>query len=298
MDVSIIIVNYNTRELTIQCLSSIYEQTKEIDFEIIVVDNASVDNSCISIKENFPNVLLIESKENLGFGRANNLGVKIAKGKYLFLLNSDTILLNNAIWYFHQFFETLPDTKIGAAGSILLDSELMPTHSSGRFPNIVNALKVPLFGYFDRNYFINSFRKEKKEFNNEAYFEIDYVTGADLFMPHQLYDNIGGFDPCFFLYYEETDLQKRLNYAGFKSVIIDDPKIIHLEGKSNKKPIFSNKTRIIFTKSEFLYFKKHSNLISYLVYRFCILIIRLPLLFDSRIPFADRIKYLSFLIIG
>ena len=93
MDVSIIIVNYNTKELTLQCLNSIFKQTIKIEYEIIVVDNASVDGSQKIIKEYYPKVILIENKENFGFGIANNIGAKYAQGKYLFFLNSDNITL-------------------------------------------------------------------------------------------------------------------------------------------------------------------------------------------------------------
>ena len=97
MDVSIIIVNYNTCELTRNCLKSVFEQTKNIDFEVIVSDNGSKDGSVEMIKKEFPYVILIENNANLGFGAANNRGLKIAKGKYIFYLNCDTILLNNAV---------------------------------------------------------------------------------------------------------------------------------------------------------------------------------------------------------
>ena len=101
--VSIIIVNYNTKQLTLNCLKSIYEYTKDIDFEIIVVDNASSDGSVEAIRESFPIVNVIGSNENLGFGRANNLGAKYAQGKYLFLLNSDTLLIENSIKKLYDF---------------------------------------------------------------------------------------------------------------------------------------------------------------------------------------------------
>ena len=129
MDVSIIIVNYNTKDLIKTCIDSIYGQTDQIKFEIIVVDNASKDGSQQMIKNEFPNVILIESPENMGFGKANNFGAKHASGKYLLFLNSDTILLNNAVRYFFDFSEQNNANKIGALGSILLDIDNNPTHS-------------------------------------------------------------------------------------------------------------------------------------------------------------------------
>ena len=122
MDVSIIIVNYNTKHLLEDCLSSLYALTQSIDFEVIVVDNASSDDSETYITRKFPQVKWINSGENIGFGRANNLGAKYADGKYLFLLNSDTLLLNNAIKAFYDYAETHSEEQIGALGCWLVDS--------------------------------------------------------------------------------------------------------------------------------------------------------------------------------
>lgn len=106
MDVSVIIVNYNTLDLTRNCLKSIYEQTKDINFEVIVSDNGSVDGSIEMIRQDFPQVVLIENNANLGFGAANNRGLKIARGKYILYLNSDTLLQNNVVKIFYDYWET------------------------------------------------------------------------------------------------------------------------------------------------------------------------------------------------
>ena len=105
MQVSIIIVNYNTKELLNNCLKSIYKYTKDIDFEIIVSDNGSTDNSISMLKTEFPQVVIVDNGKNLGFGAANNKGLEIAKGKYIFYLNSDTLILNNAVKIFYDYFE-------------------------------------------------------------------------------------------------------------------------------------------------------------------------------------------------
>ena len=116
-DVSIIIVNYNTMDLTRNCLKSVFEQTKDISFEVIVSDNGSNDGSIEMIKSEFPQVVLIENNANLGFGAANNRGLKMTKGKYIFYLNSDTVLLNNAVKNFFDYWENSPEKeKIGAFG--------------------------------------------------------------------------------------------------------------------------------------------------------------------------------------
>lgn len=132
MDVSVIIVNYNTLGLTSDCIESIIAQTSTVEYEIILVDNASTDGS----KEVFAQdkrIKYIYSDQNLGFGRANNLGIREAKGRYLFFLNSDTILLNNAVKLFFDFCEKNPDRKIGAVGAVLKDQNQKNIHSYGRF---------------------------------------------------------------------------------------------------------------------------------------------------------------------
>ena len=122
MDVSIIIINYNTRQMLANCLNSLYEFTKEIQFEVIVVDNASKDGSEQYICSKFPQVKWVNSGGNVGFGRANNLGIKYAKGKYLFLLNSDTLLLNNATKAFYNYAESHIGERIGVLGCWLYDN--------------------------------------------------------------------------------------------------------------------------------------------------------------------------------
>jgi GT2 family glycosyltransferase len=295
MDVSVIVVSYNTKDITIQCLDAIFLQTKNVEFEVILVDNASSDGSCNAIKELFPQTKIIESDKNLGFGRANNLGSQIAQGKYLFFLNSDTIIVNNAILYLLEFFESNPSEEYGAAGTLLLNNDLKPTHSSGRFPLKRDILTVTFLGYFDRAYFHKFQNKEKLTFENNSSFEVDYITGADLFISLNLFKRLNGFDTIYFMYYEDTDLQKRIKQLGLKRIIINGPKIIHLEGGSNKNFIFSIEKRIMVTKSMFLYFKKYSIPVSYFLFRVSYFLIRLPILLDKRISFNDRLKYLSFL---
>ena len=240
MDVSIIIVNYNTKELIKNCINSIYKYTKDVDFEIIVSDNGSVDGSVEMIKSEFPNVILIENNANLGFGAANNRGLKIAKGKYIFYLNSDTVLLNNAVKYFFDYWETSPEkNEIGALGGNLLDINGNVTDSFGTFisPNkiIVDLIKANygmikylvkwIFG--KRNFGIT------KQIPKYEYYvgTVDSVVAADLFMKNDLN---AFYDENIFLYYEELDLQFQLNKIGKKRLLIEGPKIIHLEGQSSK----------------------------------------------------------------
>src|SRR5574344_692887 len=199
IQVSIIIVNYNTCDLLKNCINSIYEKTSDGDFEIIVVDNYSTDTAVQMIKDKFSDIVLIQNKENLGFGAANNIGLKHAKGKYIFYLNSDVILLNNSVKYFYDYWENNKNSNIGSLGSILLDNKLMPIHSFG------NLSSLYIFHISS-----NTIRKYKKVhidvpvFDNEK--QVDFITGADLFM---LNNNDALFDEDFCLYLDRKST--RLN---------------------------------------------------------------------------------------
>ncbi len=231
MDVSIIIVNYNTCALTRNCLKSVFEQTKDIDFEVIVSDNGSKDGSIEMIRTEFPQVILIENNLNLGFGAANNRGLKIAQGKYVFYLNSDTILLNNAVKCFFDYWENSSDKdKIGALGGNLLDDKGNVIHSGGKFPRplieivrLAGRLMIVLWCWI---FGIKHIRKDKDTYIKD----VEFVTGADLFLKNNEY---AFFDENFFMYYEDVNLQYQLKKENYKIYLIDSPKIIHLEGMSS-----------------------------------------------------------------
>lgn len=269
LDVSIIIVNYNTKDLTRNCLKAVFEQTKNISFEVIVSDNGSNDGSIEMIKSEFPQVILIENNENLGFGAANNCGLKIAKGKYIFYLNSDTVLLNNAAKIFFEYWENSPEKeKIGALGGVLQDENGNLIHSGGEFPKYSSICKerfselvhscakyLLLKLHLERLYIFS-----RKEIESERVIpgEVDYVTGADLFMFN---DRFAEFDERFVLYYEETDLQMTLRkLTGKKSFLIDGPKIIHLLYKGRTEKIKFETFSTFHNKvSSILYFEKYGK---------------------------------------
>lgn len=240
MDVSIIIVNYNTKNLLKDCLNSIFEHTQEIDFEVIVSDNGSVDGSIELLKKEFPQVILIENNANLGFGTANNRGLAVAKGKYIFYLNSDTVLLNNAVKMFYDYWENSPEKEsIGALGCNLLDGEGRITHSWANFPDpkimLIDTikmnyglLKILLLRFVGKKIFVSG-KSNKIPLKMEG--RVDFIIGADLFLRNDAY---AYFDEKIWLYTEDVDLQFQLMKTGKQRLIIDGPKIIHLEGQSSK----------------------------------------------------------------
>lgn len=224
MDVSVVIVNYNTKDLIIKCIESIYRETKDVDFEIIVVDNASIDDSTQYIKKHFPQVLIVQNDENLGFGKANNHGVNFATGRYLFFLNPDTIILNNAINVLFEFISS--NSNIGVCGGNLFDEKYKPIHSHRLFfPGFFQELNALLGGLLYSNM--------KDVYNpTKSSMEVAYITGADLMIRKDLFLKLKGFDEQFFMYYEETDLCFRVKKNGFKIVNLPLSNIIHLEGQS------------------------------------------------------------------
>jgi GT2 family glycosyltransferase len=238
-DVSIIIVNYNTRQLLYNCLISIYRETRNIDFEIIVSDNGSTDGSIEMLQTEFSGVVVIKNNANIGFGPANNKGLDIATGKYIFYLNSDTILLNNAVKTFYDYWENYYDRdNLGALGCNLINEKFEIIHSYGKFPQTFNTIKYLI--YLNLKLFIKTIfylvNYDYQYFHNKIIIqkyigEVDYITGADLFVKK---DEIKKYDEMFFLFYEETDLQYQMYSAGKKRLLIDGPIIQHLKGGSNK----------------------------------------------------------------
>lgn len=237
MDVSIIIINYNTKQMTSECIDSVIEHTKNIEYEIILVDNASSDGS----KEFFEKdsrVRYIYSKRNAGFGAGNNLGAKYATGKYLLLLNSDTLLNNNAIKMFYDYAEA--NNQRCVYGGWLQDREGKPNESQFPFPRM---------GYVE---FIKSFFTRPKAEDRTSVMHVDAVVGADMFLLKDVYDEANGFDEHIFMYGEETELQYRLKKMGVDRMIIPGPKVVHFGGASG-----TSKNTVSHMDSHYYFLKKH-----------------------------------------
>jgi GT2 family glycosyltransferase len=253
-DVSVVIVNYNTFQLTSNCINSILNTTLDVSYEIILVDNNSSDGSVEKLKIEFPEIKIISNSENIGFGRANNIGVSKANGKFVFLLNSDTILHNNALKIFLDFFKENSNSKIGVVGSLLLNEDGSVGKSSSNLPTVFSVLLGSCKGLLYRFFLSrNSGFKQNVEFDRNNCIQVGQILGADMFMLRTTYDEVNGFDPRFFMYFEETDMQKRLSKIGFSNFLIKGPKITHLEGRSSG----SIRKYKMYYRSMWLYFKKH-----------------------------------------
>ncbi len=284
-DISIIIVNYNTKHVLQPCIDSIVSLTHGVSYEIIVVDNGSTDGS----EEMFSNdqrIIWMPMRENLGFGKANNAGLQKACGKYIFFLNSDTLLVNNAIKIFYDY-ACKQDGHTGAIGCILEDRQGHPIHSYGRYPRmrddisklIINPIKKALHIY-----------QEPPPALPETSMNVEYVTGADLFVDRAILEECGAFAPAFFMYCEEAEMQYRFEKRGYKNMLIHGPRIIHLEGEGGKDGKSSKFLRDCLRqqKSEYIYFKLTHPHWQYLAYRVVHPILRQTLWFNPHVSMHDK----------
>lgn len=246
--VSILIVNYNTSHFVANCVSSIYEHTKGVDYEIIVVDNYYSEEERNKLRGD-DRYTLIELEGNLGFGQANNAAAKIAKGEYLFLLNPDTILINDAISILYKYISS--HQSVGICGGNLYDVYMQPTHSYHRlYPSIISEMDFA-FGQLFRRILYG----KNSQFNTTSYpIEVAMITGADLMIRQNIWARLQGFDSKFFMYCEDADLCFRCNHLGYKIVSIPDAHIQHLEGKSF---IESEKRCRRVLEGRFTFFHKH-----------------------------------------
>lgn len=254
MDVSIIIVNYNTKELLKQTIESVINNTKGLEYEIIVVDNASVDGSIELIKNEFKDVLLIENKNNLGFSKANNIGIKKSNGKYVLLLNSDTVVLDKTIKICFDYMEENID--IGALGCKVVLNDGRLDHACKRgFPTPSASLYYMLK--------LNKFFPKSKKFGQytmsyvgeDEISEVDSLMGAFMMVRKDVIDKIGLLDEDFFMYGEDIDWCFRIKEAGYKVVYFPKAKIIHYKGASSRKKKY--KTLYEFHRAMYLFYNKH-----------------------------------------
>ncbi|MGB3209080.1 MAG: glycosyltransferase family 2 protein [Desulforhopalus sp.] len=230
---SIIVISYNTKEMTVACLRSVYEQTTGVSFELIVVDNNSRDGSAEAIVAFFPGVKLIPSKENLGFARANNLASKEARGRYLLLLNPDTIILEGAIQKLLAYAQKHPEGRVYGGRTLFGDRSLNPT-SCWKSPSLWSLFCYAsgLASLFRRNILFDpeSYGKWKRDDVRE----VDIVTGCFLMIEKELWTTLGGFDTTFFMYGEDADLCMRARNKGARPVITPEATIVHYNGASEK----------------------------------------------------------------
>jgi len=257
MDLSIIIVNRNTKELLRQCLESIERTVRGLSYEIIIVDNASADGSVALLREGFPAVHLIENSENRGFGAANNQALRVMGGRYALLLNSDALLTEKAAGELYAFLEAHPEAAI-ACGQ-LLHADGSRQNSIAAFPSLLTLLaNTPLLEMI----FPGRFPSKRRTYAGPI--EIDSGIGACLMVRKSAIDAVGMFDERYFFFFEETDWARQMRNAGWKIFHVPSASIYHFQGKSIGGDLPS---RIEFYRARYRYFRKWESRPVYVLIR-------------------------------
>lgn len=259
--VSVIVLNFNTWETTTNCVNSILENTKKAAFEIILIDNGSKDNSHKRLSEKFSKnskVKLVKNDTNLGFSKGNNLGMEISKGEYILLLNSDTLIEDDVVSEMAEWMDK--NKKVGIATCALKNEDGSVQGTGGYFPNLIRVISwMTIEDIPGVDKLIKPFHPQhsKSFLKNNSFYEkmqnVDWVTGAYLFVRKKVYEQIGGLDEDYFMYTEDTDFCFRAKKFGWEVVYLPNWKITHLGGKSSNSqfPILSE------FKNIKLFFKKH-----------------------------------------
>jgi GT2 family glycosyltransferase len=232
--VSIIIVSFNTRSLTIECLRSVFAETRNTDFEIILVDNASVDGSGQAIRNEFGHsIKIIELTENIGFAAANNYAAGVANGEFLLLLNPDTVVLDGAIDRLIQFARQNPDAKIWGGRTLFHDRSLNPASCWGK--QTVWSLLSQAVGFSSVFRRSNLFNPEGMGgWDRQGQRAVDIVSGCFLLIRREFWERLEGFQSVFFMYGEEADLCLRAQKYGARPMVSSDATIIHYGGASER----------------------------------------------------------------
>ncbi len=257
-DLSVVIVNWNTKEHLLGCLSSFIQRKEEYLQEVIVIDNGSQDESVAEVKRLFPEVVLIENGQNLGFAKAVNQGLRIAKGKYLLLLNPDTLIKNSTVQELITFMECHP--KAGVAGSQLLNQDGSKQNSIANYPSLVTELfNKSLLRWL----WPERFPGKGREYTQPI--EVDSVIGACMMVRREAIEQVGLLDEDYFLFLEETDWCYRMKKAGWKVYHVPHAEVYHFQGKSAEKD--KKRAKVEYYRSRYIFFKKHRGFLQYFILR-------------------------------
>jgi O-antigen biosynthesis protein len=301
MKLSIIIVNYNVKYFLEQCLYAALKAATKVSSEIIVIDNDSVDGSCQMVTEKFPEVFLIANKENVGFSKANNQAIRIAKGEYILLLNPDTVVEEDSFLKITEFMDRTPDA--GGLGVKMIDGK-------GRFlPESKRGLPTPEVAFWKMSGFSGLFPHSKRfgryhlgYLDKDQIHNVEVLAGAFMLLRRETLDKVGLLDEDYFMYGEDIDLSYRITKSGYKNYYFPETTIIHYKGESTKKgsinyvKVFYN-AMIIFAKKHFSKgnARRYALLINLAIYFRAFLTIAGGFLKAILLPLADALFiYLGF----
>jgi GT2 family glycosyltransferase len=248
IDLSIVIVSWNTREFLLPCMRSVFGKGQESRWEGIVVDNGSQDGSGIEVKKEFPFAHLIENEKNLGFAKAANQGLQKASGRYALLLNPDTQVKHGAVERLVSFMDT--HLEAGAAGAQLLNSDGSKQNSIANFPSLATELlNKSLLRWLSPK----KFPGKERVFSDPI--EVDSVIGACMMVRRDAWDEVGLLDEDYFLFLEETDWCYRMKKGGWKIYHVPEAEVYHFQGKSAEK--VKKRAKVEFYRSRYHFFKKN-----------------------------------------
>lgn len=273
IDLSIVIVSFNTKDIILSCIKSVKKYTSNINYEIIVVDNDSEDGSVEAIKK--LGVKVIKNTENVGFAVANNQGYKVSNGEFVLFLNSDTLVEDNVLGEMVVWMRKNPE--VGVATPALMNEDRSLQATGGYFPTLIRVISWMTIQDFP---LVDKFIKPFHPYHSKSFFsksgsfydnkkEIDWVTGAFLMTNKKILEKVRGWDESFFMYVEEVDLCYRIQKLGFEIWYLPEWKIIHLGGASSKASEFSLISEYQGIKK---LYKKHFNKWQYELLRIFLII--------------------------
>lgn len=274
LDLSIIIVSFNVKDLLRECLESIWASlnSQTVSFEVVVVDNASDDDTCLMLKKEFTWVKLIEAKKNLGFSKANNLGTKDCLGEFILFLNPDTKPCLGSLEKMTSFLKK--NLRVGIVGPRFLNEDGTFQPSIGVYPSLVSLIIEKPIDFLERKIgedshsFLGRCSVKWRRFKEPS--RVDWVGGAGLMCRREVFGRIHGFDENFFMYFEDVDFCLRAKKAGWKVYFLPQAKIYHLRGRS--QPAKSRRKAAVYYQSQDYFFAKHRGRL----YSNLVKIIRLP----------------------
>ncbi len=268
VDLSIIVVNYNTKVLLRECIESIKTETQKISYEIIVSDNGSEDGSIDMIKNEYKDVVLIENRENLGFAKANNNGIKISRGRHICLMNSDIKVIERAVDRMVNYLDTHKD--VGALAPLTIDGDGKTRYNCRKIPDLWNCF---CDSFYISRVFKNCRILSGRSLPEDTYFythEAEVISGCFFMVPDRVLEEVGILDERFFFYAEDTDWCKRISDAGMRIVYKHDIKSIHYGGESSRvEPV---KFSIQMHRADLQYWEKYNSGIKvflYLLFSLC-----------------------------
>lgn len=257
IDFSIIIVNYNTRDLLRACLSTVYQSHSKATIEVIIVDNNSTDGSVEMIRADFKQAQVIVNEENKGFSKGCNQGIKLSLGKYILLLNSDVEIFPDTLDKLKFFLDNeRSDPNIGIIGCKILNPDGSLQYSVGKFPTLWSTFVDMFKPYHKRKYYLAGYDKAH---------EVDWVTGACMLIDREVISDSGLFDERYFMYYEEVDWCHKAKKKGWKVFYYPFASIIHKTPCAVKKHELSEKVATEIRRSHLYYYRKNQSYLAFLM---------------------------------